>query len=102
MWAVVIGASVFELAFTVFMKLSNGLKNAKYTVLTAISVFCSIGLLSIAVKTLPLGPAYAVWTGLGTVLNVVFGIVVFKESKSARKLICVAAVLLGVIGLRLS
>lgn len=102
MWAVVIGASVFELAFTVFMKLSNGLKNAKYTVLTAISVFCSIGLLSIAVKTLPLGPAYAVWTGLGTVLNVVFGIVVFKESKSARKIICVAAVLLGVIGLRLS
>lgn len=102
MWAVVIGASVFELAFTVFMKLSNGLKNAKYTVLTAISVFCSIGLLSMAVKTLPLGPAYAVWTGLGTVLNVVFGIIVFKESKSARKLICVAAILLGVIGLRLS
>lgn len=102
MWAVVIAASVFELAFTVFMKLSDGLKNAKYTVLTAISVFCSIGLLSIAVKTLPLGPAYAVWTGLGTVLNVVFGIVVFKESKSKRKLICIAAVLLGVIGLRLA
>lgn len=102
MWAVVIGASVFELAFTVFMKLSNGLKNVKYTVLTAISVFCSIGLLSIAVKTLPLGPAYAVWTGLGTVLNVVFGILVFKESKSKRKLICVAAVLLGVVGLRLA
>lgn len=102
MWAVVIGASVFELAFTVFMKLSDGLKNVKYTVLTAISVFFSIGLLSIAVKTLPLGPAYAVWTGLGTVLNVVFGIVVFKESKSKRKLICIAAVLLGVVGLRLA
>lgn len=102
MWAVVICASVFELAFTVFMKLSDGLKNVKYTVLTAISVFFSIGLLSIAVKTLPLGPAYAVWTGLGTVLNVVFGIVVFKESKSKRKLICIAAVLLGVVGLRLA
>ncbi len=102
MWAVVIGASVFELAFTVFMKLSDGLKNVKYTVLTVISVLCSIGLLSIAVKTLPLGPAYAVWTGLGTVLNVVFGILVFKESKSKRKLICIAAVLLGVVGLRLA
>lgn len=102
MWAVVIGASAFELAFTVFMKLSDGLKNVKYTVLTVISVFCSIGLLSIAVKTLPLGPAYAVWTGLGTVLNVVFGILVFKESKSKRKLICIAAVLLGVVGLRLA
>ena len=49
-----------------------------------------------------MGPAYAVWTGLGTVLNVGFGILVFGESKSVKKLLCVAAVVSGIVGLRLS
>lgn len=102
MWIVLIIAGFFELAFTVCMKLSNGLKNVKYTILTIISSCMSIGLLSIATKTLPLGISYAVWTGLGTLFNVIFGIVVFKESKSAKKLIFMAMVLLGVIGLRLA
>lgn len=102
MWIVLIIAGFFELAFTVCMKLSNGLKNVKYTILTVISSCVSIGLLSIATKTLPLGISYAVWTGLGTLFNVIFGIVVFKESKSAKKLIFMAMVLLGVIGLRLA
>ena len=62
----------------------------------------SIGLLSIAAKTLPLGVSYAVWTGLGTLFNVLFGIIVFKESKSPKKLVFMALVLLGVIGLRLA
>ena len=102
MWLVVIIASFFELAFTVCMKLSNGLKNVKYTVLTVICSCTSIGLLSIAAKTLPLGVSYAVWTGLGTLFNVLFGIIVFKESKSPKKLVFMALVLLGVIGLRLA
>ena len=66
MWLVLICASFFELAFTVCMKLSNGLKNVKFTVLPAICSCASIGLLSVATKTLPLGVSYAVWTGLGT------------------------------------
>lgn len=102
MWLVLIVASFFELAFTVCMKLSNGFKNAKYTVLTAISSVCSIGLLSIATNTLPLGVSYAVWTGLGTLYNVLFGIFVFKESKRPKKLVFMAMILAGVIGLRLS
>ena len=75
MWLVLICASFFELAFTVCMKLSNGLKNVKFTVLTVISSCASIGLLSVATKTLPLGVSYAVWTGLGTLFNVLFGII---------------------------
>ena len=102
MWIVLIIAGCFELAFTVCMKLSNGLKNAKYTILTAVCSFISIGLLSVAAKTLPLGVSYAVWTGLGTLFNVLFGIIVFKESKSPKKLVFMALVLLGVIGLRLA
>ena len=102
MWLVLICASFFELSFTVCMKLSNGLKNVKFTVLTVISSCASIGLLSVAAKTLPLGVSYAVWTGLGTLFNVLFGIIVFKESKSHKKLFFMAMVLLGVIGLRLA
>lgn len=102
MWLVLICASFFELAFTVCMKLSNGLKNVKFTVLTVISSCASIGLLSVAAKTLPLGVSYAVWTGLGTLFNVLFGIIVFKESKSHKKLFFMAMVLLGVIGPRLA
>lgn len=102
MWIVLIIAGFFELAFTVCMKMSNGLKNVKYTVLTVISCCLSIGLLSVATKTLPLGVSYAVWTGLGTLFNVLFGIAVFKESKSAKKLVFMALILVGVIGLRLA
>lgn len=102
MWLVLIAASFFELAFTVCMKLSDGFKNAKYTVLTVISSVSSIGLLSLATKALPLGVSYAVWTGLGTLYNVLFGILVFKESKKPKKLIFMTMILVGVIGLRLS
>lgn len=102
MWLVLIAASFFELAFTVCMKLSDGFKNTKYTVLTVISSASSIGLLSLATKALPLGVSYAVWTGLGTLYNVLFGILVFKESKKPKKLIFMTMILIGVIGLRLS
>ena len=102
MWVVLILASFCELGFTVFMKLSDGFKNKKYTVLTILTVSLSIFLLSLAVKTLPLGIAYAVWTGLGTIFTGTFGIVVFKESRDRKKLFFMGMVLLGVIGLRLS
>ena len=102
MWVILILASFCELGFTVFMKLSDGFKNKKYTILTIVTVSLSIFLLSIATKTLPLGVAYAVWTGLGTIFTVSFGIVVFKESRDWKKLLFMAMVLLGVIGLRLS
>ncbi len=101
-WIILVCASFFELAFTVCMKLSDGLKNKLYTLLTIVTASLSVILLSIATKKLPLGIAYAVWTGLGTVFNVAFGIAVFKESKSIKKLIFTGMVLMGVIGLRLA
>lgn len=101
MWLVLILASFCELGFTVFMKLSDGFKNIKYTILTILTVSMSIFLLSLAVKTLPLGVSYAVWTGLGTVFTVTFGIIVFHESKNWKKLFFMGMVLIGVIGLRL-
>lgn len=102
MWLVLILASFGELGFTVFMKLSNGFKNVKYTILTVVTISMSIFLLSAAIRTLPLGIAYAAWTGLGTILNVLFGIFVFKESRDWKKLMFLGLILMGIIGLRLS
>ena len=80
MWLLLILASCCELAFTVFMKLSNGFQNKKYTVLTIIATTLSIFLLSVATKTLPLGIAYAVWTGLGTIFTVLIGVIGLRLS----------------------
>lgn len=101
MWFVLVISSLFELGFTAFMKLSEGFRNKKYTLLCILSSVCSIGLLSVATTELPLGVAYAVWTGLGTVLITLFGIAVFKESKDPLKLFFLGVVMAGVIGLRL-
>ncbi|MBE6989560.1 MAG: multidrug efflux SMR transporter [Ruminococcaceae bacterium] len=101
MWLVLVASSCCELGFAVFMKLSDSFKNLKYTVLTILATSLSIYLLSVATRVLPLGPAYAVWTGLGTVFNVLFGIFVFHEDHSFRKLLFLSMVLLGVIGLRI-
>ena len=101
MWLVLILASFCELGFTVCMKLSDGFKNKKFTILTIIISAMSIFLLSQAMKTLPMGVAYAVWTGLGTLFTVTFGIFYFKESQDWKKLLFMGMVLAGVIGLRL-
>ena len=101
MWLVLILASFCELGFTVCMKLSDGFKNKKFTILTIIISAMSIFLLSQAMKTLPMGVAYAVWTGLGTLFTVTFGIFYFKESREWKKLLFMGMVLAGVIGLRL-
>ena len=101
MWIVLVCASFCELGFTVCMKLSDGFKNKKFTVLTVLITALGIFLLSTATKTLPLGIAYAVWTGLGTVFTVLFGIFVFKESRDRKKIFFMCLVVAGVIGLRL-
>ncbi len=101
MWFVLILASFCELGFTVCMKLSDGFRNIKFTILTFAISALGIFLLGQAVKDLPLGIAYAVWTGLGTVFTVTFGIIFFRESRDRKKILFMGMVLAGVIGLRL-
>ena len=72
------------------------------TALTAGSMIISIVLLGLAVKTLPIGTAYAIWTGIGTVGTVVLGIVLFGEAATAMRLACVGLILAGIVGLKLS
>ncbi len=95
-------AAVFEIIFAVSMKQSNGFTRLWPTVLTIIGVIGGISLLTIALKTLPVSVGYPVWVGVGTVGTVLFGVIVLHEAMSLITAASIAAILLGVIGLKIS
>lgn len=90
------------MAFVVMMKLSEGFKKLNYSIYTVVFMIASFFLLSLALKTIPIGTGYAIWTGIGAVGSVVMGMVLFKEKKSALKLLFIALIIAGVIGLKLT
>lgn len=100
-WLVLIVAGLFEVAFVVNMKLSNGFKNAKYTILTILSAALSFFLLSLALKEISVGTGYAVWTGIGAAGSVLLGMYFFQEQKSGKKLLFLSCIIFGVVGLKL-
>ncbi len=100
-WLLVFLAGGVEVVFAVSMKESHGFTRVWWTVLLCVSGALSFGLLAYAVKTLPVGVAYAVWTGIGAAGTVAVGIWAFNESANAGKLISIALVLIGIVGLRL-
>jgi quaternary ammonium compound-resistance protein SugE len=100
-WLILFIAGVLEIAWAVGLKLSDGLSKPGWSVLTIVAMIASMGLLGLAVRTLPLGTAYAVWTGIGAVGSVALGILLFEEPATAGRLLCVAAIIGGIIGLKL-
>lgn len=101
-WFMVIVAGLFETGFAVLLKQSHGVTKVWPTVGFAICALISFGLLSWALRNLEVGPAYAVWTGIGAAGTAVIGIVALDESVSAMKIISIIVILLGVIGLNIS
>lgn len=95
-------AAVFEIVFAVSMKQSNGFTRLWPTVWTVVGVIGGITLLTLALKTLPVSVGYPIWVGVGTVGTVVFGAVVLGETVSLVTVASIAAILLGVIGLKVS
>ena len=83
------------------MKASEGFSNHLYTALTLATAWLSFWLLGLAMKTLPLGTAYAVWTGIGAVGASILGMVFFKEPATAARMLCIAAIVGGILGLKL-
>lgn len=83
-WFLLIIAGLFEVAFVINMKLSDGFKNVKYTILTVISASLSFFLLSLALKDIAVGTGYAVWTGIGAAGSVLLGMYLFQEKKVER------------------
>tara|TARA_R110002020_G_scaffold35753_4_gene107851 strand:+ start:103 stop:486 length:384 start_codon:yes stop_codon:yes gene_type:complete len=99
-WIVLIVAGVLEVAWALGMKMSEGFTRPLVSVVTIILIVVSLFLLNWSLKTLPVGTAYAVWTGIGTVGTVALGIALFGESASPARLICLGLIIAGVIGLR--
>jgi quaternary ammonium compound-resistance protein SugE len=100
-WTILIVAGLLEIGWAVGLKLSDGLSKPLPAVVTIVAMIASLVLLGIAVRTLPLGTAYAVWTGIGAVGSVLFGIMIFREPVTAGRLLCVAAIIGGIVGLKL-
>jgi quaternary ammonium compound-resistance protein SugE len=101
-WALICIAGVFETGFAVLLKLSHGITRLWPTVGFAICALISFGLLTIALKTLEVGAAYAVWTGLGAAGTAAFGMIALGDAVSALKLVSIGLILAGVVGLNLS
>jgi small multidrug resistance pump len=94
-------AIAFEVAGTTSMRLTEGFSRPVWIVPLAVGYAASLGLLTLALRTVGLGTAYAIWSGLGTALVVVVGWVVFRETLTAAQLFCVGLIILGVVGLNL-
>jgi quaternary ammonium compound-resistance protein SugE len=101
-WAVLFVAGLLEIGWAVGLKYADGFTRLWPSVATVVSLLGSMGLLAVALRTLPLGTAYAVWTGIGTVGTAVLGIVLFREPATAMRLTCIALIVAGIVGLRLA
>lgn len=101
-WIILFFAGLFEVGWAVGLKYTEGFSKPLPTVLTALAMLVSLGLLGLTMKHLPLGTAYAVWTGVGAVGTVIAGIVLFGESMALLRLASVALIVCGLVGLKLS
>jgi quaternary ammonium compound-resistance protein SugE len=101
-WVIVITAGIFETGFAVFLKMSHGLTKLWPTVGFAVCALISFGLLTLALKHLEVGAAYAVWTGIGAVGAAAVGMAVLGDPVSTIKMVSIGLILCGVIGLNLS
>ena len=100
-WLFLIIAGVFETCWAVSLKLSNGFTKLVPSILTVAGMVVSFYFLSLSLKSLPLGTAYAIWTGIGTTGTVILGILLFRETISVLQIICVSLIIMGIIGLKL-
>ena len=99
-WVYLVIAGGVEVVWSTWMKFSEGFTDLKYTILTVVGMIFSFLFLSQATKSLPLGTAYAVWTGIGALGAVIVGIVMFKEPVTAARIFFMALLLIGIVGLK--
>jgi quaternary ammonium compound-resistance protein SugE len=95
-------AGLFEIGWAIGLKYTDGFSRPIPSILTALSMVISVVLLGVALKTLPVGTGYAVWTGIGTVGTALLGIYLFSEPATATRLICIGLIVSGILGLKLA
>ena len=99
-WVYLFIAGLFEIGWAIGLKYTNGFTRLVPTVLTAISMAVSLGLLGLALKSLPVGTAYAVWTGVGAVGTAILGIYLLNEPATVGRLVCIGLIVAGIVGLK--
>ncbi|WID96362.1 quaternary ammonium compound efflux SMR transporter SugE [Bosea vestrisii] len=100
-WTYLFFAGLFEIGWAIGLKYTHGFTRLIPTVLTVGSMVVSLGLLGLALKSLPLGTAYAIWTGIGTIGTATLGIILFGEPATALRLACIGLIVAGIVGLKL-
>jgi quaternary ammonium compound-resistance protein SugE len=101
-WSLLFLAGTFECGWAIGLKYTDGFTRPVPTILTAMSMVVSVVLLGLAVKTLPIGTAYAVWTGIGTVGTVLLGIWLLGDAATPARLLCIGLIVAGIAGLKLT
>lgn len=100
-WILLVIAGLFETAFAVSLKLSNGFTRLVPTILFIVFSLASFGLLSVAMRSLPVGTAYAVWTGIGAAGTALIGMIFMRDPVTVGRLVSLVLIVSGVVGLRL-
>lgn len=100
-WIYLLIAGLFEVGWAISLKYAQGFTRLGPSVATIVLMIFSFGFLSRALRTMPVGTAYTIWTGIGAIGTVVLGIILFQEPIEVRRLTCIGLIVIGVIGLRL-
>jgi quaternary ammonium compound-resistance protein SugE len=101
-WLILLFAGILEVAWAVGLKYADGFSSVRWSLFTLAALVGSLVLLAQALRHLPLGTAYAVWTGIGAVGTAILGMVLFDEPRSAARISCLALIIAGILGLRLA
>jgi len=101
-WLYLFIAGLFEIAMAIGLKYTDGFSKLWPSVITIVAMAISFLLLSISLKTLPVGTAYAVWTGIGAIGTVILGVIVFNEPATFLRFACIGLILLGIFGLKMA
>jgi quaternary ammonium compound-resistance protein SugE len=99
-WLILTVAGLFEIGWAIGLKYTEGFTRLWPTLGTVASMIVSLGLLGLALRTLPVGTAYAVWTGVGTIGTALLGIALFNESADFLRLACIGLIVVGIVGLK--
>lgn len=100
-WAILIAAGLCEIIWAVGLKYSDGFARLWLSVGTLLAMILSVVLLGLSLKSLPLGTAYAIWTGIGAVGTAICGMLLFDEARSTARLLCITMIVAGIVGLKL-
>lgn len=99
-WLMLLAAGLLEVAWAIGLKYTEGFTKLWTSVATVTAIVASMALLGLAVRTLPIGTAYAIWTGIGTLGTAVLGIALLGESAQPARLACIALIVAGIVGLK--